>query len=83
LVEAPERLVERERRKVARDGWGARLLARQDLKGTWAGGLSAAMGLRRGLFHRLVDLPSANFQVTTVSDSGLLRMSAADRHVVH
>lgn len=37
LVEAPERTVERERMKVARDGWGADLLARQDPEGTWAG----------------------------------------------
>lgn len=39
LVGAPERVVERERRKVSRGGWGARLLARQDREGTWAGGL--------------------------------------------
>jgi hypothetical protein len=36
---------ERERRRVARDGWGARLLARQDPEGTWAGGLSSDGGL--------------------------------------
>ncbi len=45
LVEAGERTVERERNKVARDGWGARLLARQDPKGTWAGGRSSDGGL--------------------------------------
>lgn len=45
LVEAPERIVERERRKVTRDGWGARLLARQNREGTWAGGLSSDGGL--------------------------------------
>jgi hypothetical protein len=39
LVGAEDRLVERERRKVEREGWGARLLARQDAEGTWAGGL--------------------------------------------
>src|SRR5919197_179537 len=39
LLGASERTVERERRRVARDGWGARLLARQDPEGTWAGGL--------------------------------------------
>src|SRR5213594_3643358 len=37
--------VERVRRKVARDGWGARLLARQDRDGKWAGGLSSDGGL--------------------------------------
>ena len=45
LVGAPERAVERERRKVARAGWGARLLARQDPEGTWAGGQSSDGGL--------------------------------------
>jgi hypothetical protein len=45
LVGAAERSVEHERRRVARDGWGARLLARQDPEGTWAGGLSSDGGL--------------------------------------
>src|SRR5438132_8116231 len=45
LVGAQKRTVERERRKVARDGWGARLLAKQDPEGTWAGGLSSDGGL--------------------------------------
>ncbi len=45
LVGAAERTVERERRAVARDGWGARLLARQDPEGTWAGGQSSDGGL--------------------------------------
>ncbi len=45
LVKAPERTVEHERRKIARDGWGARLLAKQDPQGTWAGGLSSDGGL--------------------------------------
>jgi hypothetical protein len=39
LLEASERTVERERRKIEREGWGARLLARQDPGGTWSGGL--------------------------------------------
>jgi hypothetical protein len=39
LVGAAERTIERERRKVARDGLDARLLVRQDPGGTWAGGL--------------------------------------------
>lgn len=39
LAGAPAAAVERERRKVAAEGWGARLLARQDRAGTWAGGL--------------------------------------------
>jgi hypothetical protein len=45
LVGAPDRTVERERSRVARDGWGARLLAKQDPEGTWAGGLSSDGGL--------------------------------------
>ncbi len=45
LAGASERIVERERRRITRDGWGARLLARQDPEGTWAGGLSSDGGL--------------------------------------
>src|SRR5579864_8076842 len=45
LAGAAERTVEQERRKIARDGWGARLLARQDREGRWAGGLSSDTGL--------------------------------------
>src|SRR5438093_886284 len=45
LVGATERSVERERGKVAREGWGARLLARQDRAGTWAVGRSSDGGL--------------------------------------
>src|SRR5437899_5768549 len=45
LVGAADRTVERERRRVARDGWGVRLLARQDPEGTWAGGRSSDDGL--------------------------------------
>jgi hypothetical protein len=39
LADAPARAVERERERVATEGWGARLLNRQDAEGTWAGGL--------------------------------------------
>lgn len=39
LTDAAPGVVERERRKVATEGWGARLLQRQDPEGTWAGGL--------------------------------------------
>jgi hypothetical protein len=45
LVGATERNIERERNKVAREGWGAHLLAKQDRGGTWAGGLSSDGGL--------------------------------------
>jgi len=39
LADAPPRSVQRERERVAIEGWGARLLNRQDAEGTWAGGL--------------------------------------------
>jgi len=45
LVGARDRRVELERSKVAREGWGARLLARQDREGAWAGGHSSDGGL--------------------------------------
>lgn len=45
LCGAAQGKVERERRRVAREGWGARLLERQDPEGTWAGGKSADGGL--------------------------------------
>ncbi len=45
LAGAAERTVQRERQKVARDGWGARLLAKQDPDGRWAGGLASDSGL--------------------------------------
>jgi hypothetical protein len=35
---------------VARDGWKARLLGRQDPEGTWAGGLRSAMALAAAYF---------------------------------
>jgi hypothetical protein len=45
LVGSAESTIERERRGIAREGWGVRLLARQDPEGTWAGGLSSDGGL--------------------------------------
>lgn len=39
LTDATENEVETERNKIAREGWGARLLALQDDDGLWAGGL--------------------------------------------
>jgi hypothetical protein len=45
VVGAAETTVARARQKVAREGWGARLLALQDPEGTWAGGLSSDGGL--------------------------------------
>ncbi len=45
LTGAAGRTIERERRQISHDGWGARLLVRQDPKGTWAGGQSSDDGL--------------------------------------
>src|SRR5437879_12206329 len=45
LAGAAERSVEREQRRVALQGWGARLLARQDPEGTWAGRRGSDGGL--------------------------------------
>jgi len=45
LFGSAESTVERERRRVALEGWGARLLALQDPEGTWAGGQSSSGGL--------------------------------------
>jgi hypothetical protein len=45
LLGTAERTVERERGRVSRYGWGARLLAKQDPEGTWAGGQSSDSGL--------------------------------------
>jgi hypothetical protein len=45
LVGADGGVVERQRRQVARAGWGARLLAQQDARGTWAWGQSSEGGL--------------------------------------
>lgn len=39
LMEAPPEVYETTRPRVATEGWGARLLSRQDSEGTWAGGL--------------------------------------------
>ena len=45
LVGAAKRAVEQEQRKVPRQGWGARLLDKQDPAGTWAGGQASDGGL--------------------------------------
>src|SRR5437899_10557542 len=86
LVGAAESTVNRERRKVARDGWGARLLARQDPEGTWASGLASDGGLYSPkwisttytmLLLRDFGLPANNRQArkacTLLLDGGLQR----------
>jgi hypothetical protein len=86
LAGASEGTVERERKKVARDGWGAQLLAKQDAQGTWAGGLSSDGGLYHPkwtsttytmLLLRDFGLPTNNRQVrkacALLLDEGLQR----------
>jgi hypothetical protein len=45
LTGAAERTVAHEQRKIARQGWGGRLLSKQDRVGTWAGGQTSDAGL--------------------------------------
>jgi hypothetical protein len=45
LLAGGERAIERERARVSRNGWGARLLSRQDPAGTWAGRKASDGGL--------------------------------------
>ena len=71
VVGAAETRVERERQRVARAGWGARLLARQDPEGTWAGGLSSD----GGLYHP--KWISTTYTMLLLRDFGL---PAANRH---
>ena len=80
IVGAPERTVARERARVARDGWGARLLARQDPEGTWARGLYSPKWISTTysmLLLRDFGLPSGNRQAkracAVLLDQGLRR----------
>jgi hypothetical protein len=45
LVGATEASVDHERQRIAQDGWGARLLAKQNPDGRWAAGVSPDSGL--------------------------------------
>src|SRR2546429_5490788 len=65
LVGVSERSVERERSKVAHEGWGARLLARQNREGTWAGGQSSDGGLYSPKWT------STTYTMLTLRDFGL------------
>jgi hypothetical protein len=80
IIGAAERTVKRERWKVAREGWGARLLARQDPEGTWAGGLYSPKWTSTTytmLLLRDFGLPAANRQArkacTLLLDGGMQR----------
>jgi hypothetical protein len=86
LLGATPAAVARERSRVAREGWGARLLALQDPSGTWAGGKSSDGGLYSPkwisttytmLLLRDLGLPAANRQArracARLLDEGLQR----------
>jgi hypothetical protein len=86
VVGASESAVERERRKIAREGWGARLLGKQGPDGRWAGGKSSDGGLYSPkwisttytmLLLRDFGLPGANRQARAACrlllDKGLQR----------
>jgi hypothetical protein len=86
VVGAAEPTVKRERQKVAREGWGARLLSKQDPDGKWAGGQSSDGGLYSPkwisttytmLLLRDFGLPATNRQArkacTLLLDHGLQR----------
>lgn len=65
IVGAAEPGVERERRKVAREGWGARLLAKQGADGRWARGRSSDGGLYTPKWT------STTYSLLTLRDFGL------------
>jgi hypothetical protein len=65
LVGAPAATVERERKKVARDGWGARLLAKQHSNGRWANGQTTDRGLYSPKWT------STTYTMLTLRDFGL------------
>ncbi|HEV8069963.1 MAG TPA: hypothetical protein VGP76_19635 [Planctomycetaceae bacterium] len=69
LVGAPAATVERERREIARDGWGARLLAEQDANGKWAHGQTTDSGLYSPKWI------STTYTMLTLRDFGLLPSS--------
>lgn len=85
LVGAPDRTLERERGKIAREGWGARLLARQGSEGTWGGGLYSPKWISTTytmLLLRDLGLPSYNRQArkacALLLDQGLRRDGGID-----
>jgi hypothetical protein len=65
LVGAPTVAVERERKKVARGGWGARLLAKQHANGRWASGQTTDRGLYSPKWT------STTYTMLTLRDFGL------------
>ena len=73
LLDAPARIVERERRRIARQGWGARLLARQDPEGPWVAGRSSDSGMYSPKWI------STTYTMLTLRDFGLPQTNRAAR----
>ncbi len=80
LVHTRDDIVRRDRRSVAREGWGARLLAKQDPAGTWAGRMYSPKWTSTTytmLLLRNLGLPPDNRQTRTACglllDCGLYR----------
>lgn len=65
LVETTENVVERERSRVSKEGWGARLLAEQNPEGRWARGKSSDGGLY------VPKWTSTTYTMMTLRDFGL------------
>jgi len=68
LLDSSPTAVEREQRRVATEGWGARLLALQDAEGTWAGRMYNPKWISTTytmLLLRDLGLPTANCQART------------------
>ena len=73
LLDESEAKVERERRKVAREGWGARLLAKQDSDGRWAAGQTGDDGMYSPKWT------STTYTMLLLRDFGLLPNRGTDK----
>src|SRR3974390_1395933 len=71
LLGVPQRVCERERAKISREGWGAQLLAKQNANGKWASGKSPYSGLYSPKWI------STTYTLLTLRDFGLVPGSRA------
>jgi hypothetical protein len=69
LVGADARTAARERKKISREGWGSRLLARQNADGRWAAGSAGGASDDRGLYSP--KWISTTYTLLTLRDFGL------------
>lgn len=77
LVGAPARTVSRERGKIAREGWGARLLDKQGRDGRWAGGSVGRDSPDHGLYTP--KWISTTYTLLLLRDFGLPAANASAR----